>query len=366
VSTLSLVNWAPWTRSRATDHPVRPQAALGGVGRDGRLLAVFGLLGLATVTLAEDRVHFLRPGSQQPLIQTGTVLEFTGRTLRFQPTSGTVRDEPSEQVVQIETGYPEAFEDGRRELDAARFDAADAAFAQALTREHRAWVQREMRAWRIRLNWRRGDWSAAGAEFLTIVRQDAETPHWSVAPLRWTPGLVSEADRQTARDWLQATDAVARLLGASLLLTDAATGEAAARRLDELSRDGAPNVARLARMQRWRSRAGSALSDGELDDWRSEIEQLPRSLRGGPQYLLGRAQSQRSDFEAAAADLLWTGLIYSEHEPTAARALQEAAEALERLGRDDDADRVRRALVERHPWSESAREAEARLQPPEQ
>jgi hypothetical protein len=204
-------------------------------------------------------------------------------------------------------------------------------------------------------------WPAAGEQFLEIMTSDPHSPHWSVAPLVWAPPSITEQDRAAAKSWLATPSPQARLLGASLLLTDATLGESAGKVLDDLAREVAPNVAELARCQLWRRRAGVALRDTELAGWRNTIESLPPALRGGPQYLFARARLARSEFDLAAAEFLWVSTIYSEHEPTASRASLDTGVSLQKAGRPDDAANIYRETVGRFPWSAAALEAKSRL-----
>jgi TolA-binding protein len=104
-----------------------------------------------------------------------------------------------------------------------------------------------------------------------------------------------------------------------------------------------------------------AISDSELAGWQLAIEALRPGLRGGPQYQVGRARYSRSEFDLAAAEFLWVATIYDEHEPTAARATLDAAEALVRAGRPDDAMVLFRETSERFAWSPAAVSAKSRL-----
>jgi TolA-binding protein len=327
-----------------------------------RLLGILALIVLArcpSVT-AEDLIHIQRDGFNEAMTVKGEVLDYTGRIIRYR-SSGTLREDLAARVHDIETHHPEAFTRGRQAFDQGQYDAARQEWTSALKDESRDWVRREIRTWLIRCAWRQDNWPAAGEQFLEIINSDPHSPHWSVAPLVWTPQPISEQDRTAARTWLAAKAPQARLLGASLLLTDATLGESAAKALDELAREVAPNVAELARCQLWRRRGAVAISDTELAGWRNTIDDLPATLRSGPQYLYARARLARSEFDLAAAEFLWVSTIYIEHEPTAARATLDTAVSLKRAGRSEDAAHIYRETIERFAWSTEAIEAKSRL-----
>ena len=309
---------------------------------------------------AEDRIYLTRDGSNVIPI-AGDVIDFTGRAIQYRSQGGGVKSEPTSNVAKVETSYPEAYARGQKQFDAGQYDLALAEWQEALKAESRTWVQREIRASLIRAAWRRSDWTLAGGQFLEIVASDPQTMHWSVAPLVWVPTKLRESDRAAAKNWLSSSDSAARLLGASWLLTDAELGESAFDALKELTRDVSRVVADHARAQLWRRRIGITLSDSELAGWRSHAESLPEKLRGGPTYLIARARQTRSEFDLAAAEYLWVSVVYTQHEPTAARATLDAAENLVKLGRPDQARRLFHETTERFPWSVSAQDASSRL-----
>lgn len=289
------------------------------------------------------------------------VIDFTGRAIQYRAANGTVKSEPASAVVKVETHYPDAFLQGDKLFQAGQYDEALIEWESALRAESRTWVQREILASMVRCALRRNDWANAGSHFLKIVASDPQTLHWSVAPLVWAPGPLREGDRAAARGWLTSGDSAAKLLGASWLLTDGKEGEAAAGVLTDLTRDASRTIADLAKAQLWRRRAGLTLTDSELANWQSHIDSLPEKLRGGPTYLRARAQFARSEYDLAAAEFLWVSLIFKQHEPTAARATLDAAEALLKAARTDDAQRLFQETVERFPWSVASQDAAARL-----
>jgi tetratricopeptide (TPR) repeat protein len=147
-----------------------------------------------------------------------------------------------------------------------------------------------------------------------------------------------------------------------MLLLDQQLGKSAGEKLDRLVRSPDRSVQSFARAQAWRLRlVAGDMTPNELLNWREHVERMPEPLRGGPTYLIGRAASGRSDLEQAAADWLWLPLVYDDDEPLAARACYEAAQALEQLGRLDEAVPLYDEVMQRYGWSPFAGDARARL-----
>jgi tetratricopeptide (TPR) repeat protein len=312
-------------------------------------------------TAAADDVIYLKQPSGAAMPVTAVIDDFTGKVIQYR-VGTSVRQEQTSNVVRIEHKFSEWFERAQKLFDTGNYETAEAEWKQALTAEPKPWIQREIRASLVRTALRQDRWIDAANQFLAIVAEDPGTFHWPTAPLVWTPFTLRDADRITARGWIEGDRPVARLIGASLLLKEPAPlGPAAQRVLEALVRDTSPQVSGLAKAQLWRNRLGPALSDNEIASWRGHINFLPETLRGGPQYLLASAYRQRGQHDRAAAEFLWVPLVYSQHEPTAARASLEAAESLLRAARRDDAIRVLTETAANYPWSQASRDAKSRL-----
>lgn len=312
---------------------------------------------------AEDRVTIQRSGSSGTMTVTGEIEDYTAQRLTIRLQEGTARRSfPAAEVVGIETYRSESQERGQQELSANNFAAAEAFFAAALKEEVRRWVQQDLYADLVRCAACRGDRAAAGTWFVRMIEQQPESRYWGVTPLIWGAENVGDDLRNAAATWLNSPTDAARLIGASILLLDAAQGDAARKTLDALARMPDVNLQSLARAQLWRARlAAGDISATELQVWRQQVDAMPMAIRGGPLYVLARAAADRSDLEHAAADWLWLPLVYDEDLPLAARALVDAGSALARLGRRDDAATLFQEAIDRFGWSPFAREAQQRL-----
>ena len=307
---------------------------------------------------AEDRVTLIPAGAVDPVILIGSVEDYTGQELvLLRPGVATADRYPANTIQSVQTWRSPIHDQGIAELDAGTTPLAEQSLLQALKDEPRDWVKREILALLVRCAIRRNDWGTAGTRFLQITKQDAASPHWNIAPIQWAPLSLGDNPKTLARAWLKGTDAPSRLLAASWLLLDPVYGETAHQTLDDLARDPHRIVNSFARSQLWRLRLGLELSELEVEKWRKEVRRMPRSFRAGPQYLVGRGLLQRSEPGAAAAELLWLPLVYQENEDLSARALVDAAGALEQTGQTQAALTLYDSVIARYAWSPWANEA---------
>lgn len=320
-------------------------------------------LGASSVLLtgsapAQDRVHLISAGGGR-IVVTGTVEEFNGKEVLLRPREGeSPRRFPADEVLEVETTYPEAFSRGQSFFAEGRIDDASREFEAALAKEGRAWVRREILARLVQCAVRRADYAAAGARFLSIAKSDPALRHLRVIPLIWareTPGVQALI---SAQEWLHAGTDAARLMGASLLY-DQPRHEAAVRGvLKDLSMSHDARIRLLAQFQTFRRDAYQGKpGPAELGFWQSRIDELPEELRGGPCYLLGQAYATRHEYERAAASFLWLPITCDFDGRLTARALLEAGEALEKLGQKHEARLLYQEAAARFPDTAAAKEA---------
>jgi tetratricopeptide (TPR) repeat protein len=314
-------------------------------------------------THGEDRVTVQRAGATGSMTITGEVEDFTARRLTLRIQDGAVRRSfPTEDVVSIETHRSEPHRQGLEALAAGRFADAESLLAAAINKDVRRWVQQDLYADLVRCALRRGDRRAAGNWFVRMIAQEPSSRHWGTAPLVWSAEEINGELREAATGWLASSDDGVRLPGASILLLDVQHSNSAQRALDDLSRSPDLPLQSLAQAQLWRLRlAAGDVSASELQVWRQGVESMPATIRAGPMYLIGRASAARSDLEQAAADWLWLPLVYDDDAGLAARACVDAADALSRLGRRDEAAGLYREAIDRFGWSPAARDAQQRL-----
>lgn len=327
-------------------------------GRDRGRISFASVIALAVSALAvqptaaNDRVHVQYPEKAGEVILVGEIDDFVGDRLTIRLRTSGPETVPASQILHIDTYYNPAHREGLALLDQGDVAAARAALVTALKEEHRKWVDREILAALIRCDLRTESLLAAGETFASLLDADPETRHWSTAPLVWSPVAVGIPLQSRARQWMSDPRPGMQLVAASILLLDPVYGDVARRSMEELARTPQPPVAALARAQLWRTRlGGQALSEKELQSWRTEIEYLPAWLRAGPQYLLGRGYLSRSLPRDAVTEWLWLGTSYKHLETLSVRALTEAAEALREAASESEADAVTALLRREFPWA---------------
>ncbi len=331
-------------------------------------LCIDFVVGVAGLTTADDRVTLIPDGAVDPVVVIGSIEDYTGEELLIQRPGTTVADRyPASNIVSVQTWRSAIHVQGIAEFNADETAAAEQSLLKSLQDEPRDWMKREILSQLVRCAMRRGDWGTAGTWFLQITDDDPSSRHWNIAPIQWAPQSLGDNQKTLARGWMKSSDSPAQLLAASWLLVDPIYGEAAEKKLDDLARDSNAIIAPLARAQLWRLRLGLDLNELEVQKWRQEVRRIPRSLRAGPQYLVGRGLLQRSEPAAAAAELLWLPMVYQDNEDLSARALVDAAGAFEKTGRTREAITLYDRVIEQYgwsPWANAARNARSVLSSP--
>lgn len=294
------------------------------------------------------------------------ILEYTGQAIRLRTvTTKTERSFPASQVVTVKTPRMPSHERGLADLGKANYAKAKEELTQALTDEARRWVRREIMADLIRCHLRQNDFAAAGEQFRKLYKTDQTTRHIRLIPMVWDEVSLSPESKLTAASWLQDKEAVMRLIGASLLLTDLQYGEAAKDVLQALSREPGTRLRVLAGWQEWRlKQKANDISDLEIARHEKLVEELEKDLRPGAWYLVGQAHLLRQEFDLAAAAFLRLPLSHNTDHPVTSQAMFNAARALEQIGFRSQATQIDKEVVDRYPWSKAAKLSEQALQRP--
>jgi TolA-binding protein len=309
--------------------------------------------------VAKDRVVLQPRDQSSPWVLSCDIVDYTAEIIAVRIGSQTdVRRFPAEEVTAVEAVQTGPHREGVQKFREGDLAEAERRFAQALMEEPRDWVQREIRGWLVKCATRRGDLAEAGRYFLQVIESERAPREYPLIPLVWGAADGGTALRQQARQWLTGESDVGRLLGASVLLLDPAYAEITRSELHRLSDAADPRVAALAEAQLWRLRVTATdVTIDELDGWERTIEALPRELRAGPYFVLGRACYQSSEYDRAAAAFLWLTTVYSENEPLTAQATVEAGRSLIRLGRTAEARVLFEEAARDFPGTAAAAEA---------
>lgn len=320
------------------------------------------LMSCVTRGLAQDVVHVLAdPGSEQHTHMTGEVLEYTGREITLRRPGGQEQRYPSERVAAVETTRSAEQLAGLQFVEQSKYAEALRQFESALGGEKRAWVRREILAEMVWCLRELGDDARAGEVFLVLVGSDPDALEFRCIPLAWVTAQPSPQLERQSKKWLADEDSsVAMLLGASHLLPTA-DRMAAIERLKRLTTDRDPRIRALATAQLWRTDS-THVREEEIAARLGDIDKMPAGLRGGPALVLGQALAARQEPHRAAMWLLRLPLVEGRPRRLSARALHDAAQALERVGQQAEAGLLYHELVADYPATPEAHDAVTRLE----
>ena len=320
-------------------------------------LLIFSVL--ASAASAEDKVVLLLKGGSSRITISGTIVDYTGRSIQIRPRAGmAVKTYPTSQVLEVHTSQSTAHSRGLELLADYRTREAVLNFEKAIALEPRTWVRRELLALLIQCETRLQDYAGAGSHFRLLAKSDANSNDFKLIPLFWAREILKEEARKAATGWILTDSDIDQLIGASWLLFNSKYSEMASNTLKELSTSTDERVRLLAKAQLWRLQLrGRDISRFELQRWESRIERMPEELRGGPYYLLGAGHLLRQEHERAAAALLWTALVYDFDHQLAARACLKAAETMKQLGQKDEAKNLFREVAIRFRDTSYAQDA---------
>lgn len=226
------------------------------------------------------------------------------------------------------------------------------------------WLRTTLRI--VRCSMALGDMERAAEEFFLHCRLDPLAP-LDHCPLPWfSPLSTSPGTRpreKTAEEWLNPIMAKSRgpsatLLAAAILYNSNESGKQQRGRehlqtLSAKAEQDAPNAespetvllrqaARLARVMLWKQRIPTLRSPSDLSVLQGQLEAIPQSNRAGPFYLYARAARQVGQWEDAVLAYMRIPILYPENRLLAIQSLDEAASALEKLQRLDQAANLKR------------------------
>jgi len=305
-------------------------------------LLIAGLLiGFQSDGLADTVVY--RAGNRGGHVAlNGRILEFNRRQMSFRVDSpDTVRDLTNDQVISFTVNQLAPHREAEEALAANDFTKARERAQTALDLESRPWVRRELLALLTLGAINQQDWVTAANQYFAMLESDSETRNQDLIPLIWTARSLNDDQLRFARRELQSSDGTRQLVAASWLLNSPDDSAAAVEVLKELLYSPEPNVRNLSRCQLWRPELSNGdLTDGDLERWERQLNELPESLKAGPMFLLGSAYQQVVQPELAAARLLWLPIMDARRVDLTRKATLNAAELLSSVGQIEAAARL--------------------------
>lgn len=317
---------------------------------------------IVTATIhAADVVYFTSPHNRQARTKvTGEIVDYTGREIVIKLDNGRDMKRPGGTVAEIETIWQPDKLEADRLMTERQFSAAREKYTAAVKRDKRPWARRLMVARIIRCYRELEQYEPAGRLFLALVGEDLDTPYFDQIPLVWLTMEPAVAVREAAGGWLADGRPVARLLGASHLLTTARRQDAL-EQLELLTREKDARLAILATAQYWRASVASADAD-RVAGWQRRVTDVPETLRAGPWWVIGRAWARLEDVERAALAMLHVPVLYPQERALSADALLSAAQLLDAAGQPAAAMRLNQELISRYPGDRLSAQLSERLQ----
>ncbi|RCS40734.1 hypothetical protein DTL42_25570 [Bremerella cremea] len=307
---------------------------------------------------AADDVVTLYPRSPDdtPTQVYGTIVDYTGQSLVLQKPTGQ-SSIPTAKVQAVRTDYGPSYLEGLKLLAASRSNEAVRTLEAAAAAESRPWVRREIMAQAVIALQNSGRIVEAGNTFLKIVEDDPQTIHLDALPLAWFV-LPPDFERdRAARTWLEMPSPYAQLLGASWLLGTSDRSKAI-EVLGTLRRNKLPAIALLAEAQLWQTKIVTATPD-DVAQWERQLAAgiLREGALAGPTLVVGKAWRQLDNNIQAALTLMRPPILYPTHQAVAAESLVQAARALERSGKVEDARRVAGEVLQKYGDQPARQEA---------
>lgn len=326
-------------------------------------LVCVGLIGVCWVAAvhAEDVVYFTSPHNRQARTKiAGDIVDYTGREIVIKLDNGREMKRPASTVAEIETIWQPDKLEADRLMAERQYSAAREKYTAAVKRDKRPWARRLMVARIVRCYRELDQYEPAVRLFLALVSEDADTPYFDEIPLVWLTMEPAVAVREAADGWLADGRPVARLLGASHLLTTARRRDAL-EQLELLTREKDARLAILATAQYWRASVATADAD-RVAGWQRRVADVPDALRAGPWWVIGRAWARLGDVERAALAMLHVPVLYPGERALSADALFSAGQLLDAAGQPAAALRLGQELIAGYPGDRLSAQVSERLQ----
>ncbi len=253
--------------------------------------------------------------------------------------SGNLTELASDRVEQIDFQF--ATREAREAMElfsVRRYQESVPALDKALKSGLPRWQQRFLIAALIRSAEALDKPRSAGILFLNLAASSAPPLLYADMPLVWTVRETPQQIREKAAEWLDSSDEIAQLLGASWLLFGA-EGQRAQDAMAKLRSATNPTIAKLAAAQSWRLVPPPQTLD-QLQSWLEYIETLPQPLRIGPVEFVADRLMRVGEIDLAIAQWVRIASQHADRYHRAAFALQTAQKLLEREDRNDEAERL--------------------------
>lgn len=184
-----------------------------------------------------------------------------------------------------------------------------------------------------------GDLRSAGNIFISLAKSQPPSMLYAEMPLCWSSVEPDRSLVKQAKEWLRADSDAEKLLGASWLL-QSDDDDAARRMLVQLQSSPNKTLAKLAVAQNWRT-VSPPETMSELPRWLEFRDQLLEPLQLGPTEFIADRMIRVGETELAIGQWMRIATIHAERYDRAQKALENAASRLSRLGREEEAYRLK-------------------------
>ncbi|MCA9035220.1 MAG: hypothetical protein KDA91_08825 [Planctomycetaceae bacterium] len=277
---------------------------------------------------------------------TGVIEDLRGDVVQLRRGSGEPMRIHLREVIELQFQKSADFNRGLLHMQKRQWNEALMAFDQAFLVEHREWVRRELLAASSEALLAMGQLKAVPPRIAKIAESDPETRHVGLLPMVWDHRMPTDKRYPATGTDLSAVSPLIQLTAASVLLDQPEFNDAATQTLTTLRLNAQPFVQQLAEAQMWRTRIidASLLKPSDAQRMSDRVRDFDRSIRSGPEFLLGRSFMILHDYDNAAIHLMWPSSLHTPDRYLASVSLSEAAEALERSGR------IGESVIARQEW----------------
>ena len=253
--------------------------------------------------LAEDVVILKRDGRTTKRV--GKIVDWQGKRISI-ATGSRTQTVNSDEVIELQTQWPEALIEARQTMLAKDFNLAIRQFITAMAKEQRSWVQTIILAEQIQALDAIENLALASEQFLKLYSLDPNSRFFNLIPLSWSIGENKPPSKAQCEKWLASKNPVALLLGASWQLQ---TNSRAVDVMESLTSHQDKRIAQLAVTQLWRMRQSSA-TPVDLERWNRQMVKIPVDLQAGPLIVLASVQKKLGAGEKAQINLLKLPILY--------------------------------------------------------
>lgn len=189
------------------------------------------------------------------------------------------------------------------------------------------------------------DFGNAASHFLQIIDDDPQSRFRHLVPLVWTSSRPNKQQLKNADAWLESSDPMIALMGASWLLADQ-SNQKAKQKMERLAREFDPVVASLAEAQTWRL-DNVPPNEKRLAIRIKQVQSMPEQVRCGAWYLIAESQSKSKQENDAIVNYMRIPINDPQQGGLVAASLYQTAWLLKNTNRKQQSQALRNELKEK-------------------